>query len=194
MNTQVYVLPYALSVNIVTERLVLRPLKLEDELDLYEYQSNSEIVKYIPWPARTLEQVQQALIKVISENKTQLLEIGDSINLAWELKSNKKVIGQSNLNLISKNDKTAEIGYVTHQDFQGKGFAYEASYALLNFGFSVCNLHRIVANIDTRMKPSAKLAEKLGMRLEATFIESEFFKGDWCNMFLYALLASEFNL
>jgi RimJ/RimL family protein N-acetyltransferase len=29
------------------------------------------------------------------------------------------------------------------------------------------------------------------MRLEGTFIESEFFKGEWVNMWLYAILATE---
>jgi aminoglycoside 6'-N-acetyltransferase len=31
------------------------------------------------------------------------------------------------------------------------------------------------------------------MRLEGTFRESEFFKGDWCDMWEYAILKSEFH-
>ena len=38
-----------------------------------------------------------------------------------------------------------------------------------------------------------KLAEKLGMRREGEFIDSEFFKGDWCSMWLYAILTEEFK-
>jgi aminoglycoside 6'-N-acetyltransferase len=37
------------------------------------------------------------------------------------------------------------------------------------------------------------LAEKLGMRREATFLDGEFFKGEWCDMWLYAILKREFQ-
>ena len=50
----------------------------------------------------------------------------------------------------------------------------------------------IIADIDARVPESASLAEKLGMRLEGTFKDGEFFKGQWCDMWLYAILKSEF--
>lgn len=178
---------------ISTDRLILRQMRTTDNSDLLEYQSNAEIVKYIPWPQRTADQVRQALEKTIKEDKSALENEGDVINLAWELKTTGKVIGQSNLNFLSKNDKKAEVGYVTHQDFQRQGFAYEATMAVINHAFLNCDIHRIIANIDTRTPASAKLAEKIGMRLEATFLEAEFFKGSWCDMWLYAILKSEFK-
>jgi aminoglycoside 6'-N-acetyltransferase len=82
---------------------------------------------------------------------------------------------------------------VTHQDFQRRGYAYEATRALMTHAFKHYPLHRIIADIDTRVPESAALAEKLGMRLEGTFRESEFFKGDWCDMWEYAILKSEFQ-
>jgi aminoglycoside 6'-N-acetyltransferase len=44
-----------------------------------------------------------------------------------------------------------------------------------------------------RVPESAYLAEKLGMRREGSFIEGEFFKGEWCDMWLYAILKGEFH-
>jgi RimJ/RimL family protein N-acetyltransferase len=35
-------------------------------------------------------------------------------------------------------------------------------------------------------------AEKLNMRREAEFKDAEFFKGAWCDMWLYAILKREF--
>ena len=98
--------------------------------------------------------------------------------MIWELKTSGKVIGQSNMGLISKEHKTSNIGWVTHQDFQSKGYAFEATKSLLAYAFSNFDLHRVIADIDTRVQISANLAEKLGMRREGTFIEGEFFKGD----------------
>ena len=178
---------------IETERLILRPLKLVDVEDLFEYQSRVEIVRYIPWPERTREQVVEALEKTISQGKEKLENVGDYIVLAWELKDSGKVIGQSNTALRSTNDKLADIGWVTHQDFQRQGYAFEATYSLIRYLFENFPLHRIVADIDTRNPESAAMAEKLGMRREGEFKSAEFFKGAWCDMWLYAILKDEFG-
>lgn len=183
-----------------TERLTLRTFKFTDVDGLLEYQSNPEIVAYIPWPVRTREQVVAAIEKALDKGKSGLVEDGDFLLLAWELKKVKgleefegKVIGQSNLGLKSQADQCGDIGWVTHQDFQRQGFAFEATRALMNFGFNEFNLHRLVADIDTRNPESAHLARKLGMRREAEYKEVEFFKGAWCDMWLYAILKSEFT-
>ncbi len=176
---------------IETARLTLRPLCESDEDDLFEYQSNPEVVRYIPWPERTLIEVKAALSTALANGKDALKDEKDFIVLAWEMKGTGKVVGQSTISLESALHKQAEIGWVTHQDFQRQGLAYEASKALIAYAFKNFDLHRIVANIDTRGSASASLAEKLGMRLEGTFKDGEFFKGSWCDMWLYAILKVE---
>ena len=180
-----------MSLRIETERLILRPLQLDDVDDLLQYQSNPEIVRYIPWPPRTLAQVKEAAEKTIDTGKFDLVEDNDYIVLVWELKSTGQVIGQSNMGLVSKENKASNIGWVTHQDFQRQGYAFEATRALLAYAFNNFDLHRVIADIDTRVPESAALAEKLGMRREATYLDGEFFKGEWCDMWLYAILKRE---
>lgn len=186
---------------IETKRLILRPMALTDVDDLLEYQSHPEIVRYIPWPERTREQVIEAAEKTIATGKFDLQEEGDYIVLVWELKNGPgvenneigQVIGQSNMGLRSKRDSCADIGWVTHKGFQRNGYAFEATYALMKYAFENFPLHRLIADIDTRNPESAAMAEKLGMRREGEFKDSEFFKGDWCSMWLYAMLKSEFK-
>ena len=168
-------------------------MQLIDVGDLLEYQSNPEIVRYIPWPPRSMDQVKAAAQEVVNTCTFQLKEDKDYIVLVWELKSSSKVIGQSNMALVSKENKCANIGWVTHQDFQRQGYALEASKALLNYAFTKTDVHRVIADIDSRVPHSAVLAEKLGMRREATFLDGEFFKGEWCDMWLYAILKREFQ-
>jgi aminoglycoside 6'-N-acetyltransferase len=168
-------------------------MEIEDVDDLLQYQSNPEIVRYIPWPPRTMDQVKEAAEKTINTGKFDLKEDNDYIVLVWELKSSGKVIGQSNMGLISKENKCSNIGWVTHQDFQRQGYALEATKSLLKYAFDNFDLHRVIADIDTRVPESAALAEKLGMRREAEFKDGEFFKGEWCDMWLYAILKSEFS-
>ena len=184
------------NVIIETPRLKMRPLNLGDVDDLLEYQSHPKIVRYIPWPERTREQVTEALNKTINTGKSELKNEGDFFVLAWEIKSGEhagKVIGQSNMTLRSVGDQLSDIGWVTHHNFQRQGFAFEATQALMQHAFANFPLHRIVADIDTRNPESAAMAEKLGMRREGEFKDAEFFKGDWCDMWLYAILKSEFH-
>jgi RimJ/RimL family protein N-acetyltransferase len=179
-------------VKLVTERLILRPMTPLDAGDLLEYQSNSEIVRYIPWPLGNEETVRQHIEKTLKLSTFDLNADGKYFVLVWEMKDGGKVIGQSNLGVKSLEDKCGVVGWVTHQDYQGKGYAFEASSAILEYAFKVSNFHRVVAEIDTRALNSAMLAKKLGMRLEGEFRQSEFLKGEWCDMWLYAMLKEEF--
>lgn len=65
---------------IETDRLILRPFKLTDHADMLEYQSNPDVVRYVPWPVRTPELVQEALEKGLS--CTKLEKQGDSVLLS----------------------------------------------------------------------------------------------------------------
>lgn len=178
---------------IETKRLILREMRQSDAADLLEYQSNPDIVRYIPWPEGNEDTVQRHIAKTLAKSKNMPNEEGDYLILVWELKGTGKVIGQSNISIQSLENLRGEVGWVTHQDFQRQGYAYEASHAMLRFGFEHMGLHRIVAEMDTRVPASAALALKLGMRKEAEQKEVEFFKGEWCDMWIYAILRSEFE-
>ena len=177
---------------IETERLILRPMLSSDAPDLLAYQSNPDIVRYIPWPEGTAETVQNHIDRTLKESTDVPKEDGEYLVLVWALKSTGKVIGQSNLNMLSKEHNCAEVGWVTHQNFQRQGYAREASHAVLNYAFAMLGFHRVIASMDTRVPASAAVAKSLGMRLEAEMREAEFFKGAWCDMWTYAILKSEF--
>ena len=174
---------------IETERLTLRRLERTDEDDLLVYQSDPDVVRYIPWPVRTRELVREALAKAVTQ--TRISESGDHLDLAIVLKTSGRVIGQCNLGVISKDDKQGEIGYVVSPAFARQGFATEAARAVVEYGFTMVDLHRITARIDTRNPASAAVAAKLGMRREAEFIEAEFFKGEWSSAWVYACLRAD---
>lgn len=180
---------------IESERLFLRPMRMDDVDDLLEYQSHPEIVRYIPWPERTRQQVVEAAEKTLATAKFDLKEDGDFLVLVWQIKSGQsqgKVIGQSNMALKSLQDGCADIGWVTHQDFQRQGYAFEATYALMQYAFENFPIRRLIADIDTRNPESGAMASKLGMRREGEFIDAEMFKGSLCSMWLYAILKAEF--
>lgn len=62
-----------------TERLILRPMQKGDEADQFFYHSDPETVRFIPWPVRTRQQVDEALGKAIAS--TSFEKDGDFISL-----------------------------------------------------------------------------------------------------------------
>jgi len=61
-----------------------------------------------------------------------------------------------------------DLGYIVDHAHWGHGYGLEVARALLEEGHR-CGLRRIVANMAASNAPSARVAEKLGMRLEARF-------------------------
>lgn len=178
------------AISIDTPRLVMRRLTIWDTEDLLEYHSDPQVIKYIPWTQRSRTDVEQALTHYETASD-QFEKEGDFWVLGWALKTTGKVVGQSNASLISKANRTADIGWVTNRQFWRQGLALEASSYLLKKLFQHTNLHRVVANIDARNPESAALAVKLGMRREAQFRQSVFTKGEWCDMWQYAILRDD---
>ena len=175
---------------IETERLRLRPLSMADADDLLEYHGDDLVVRYIPWESRTLLSVRAAIEQYLTFPMA-LNHEGDSIVLGWELKASGKIVGQSNATLLSLRNRSADVGWVTSRHFWRQGLAFEATQAFLSHVLAQFNVRRVIANIDTRNPESARLAAKLGMRLEGEFKQAIYSKGEWCDMWLYALLESD---
>jgi RimJ/RimL family protein N-acetyltransferase len=174
-----------------TARLRLRPLERADEDDLLVYQSDPEIVRYIPWPPRTREQVRAGIVAFM--DRTRMEATGDALVLAMVEKRSGTVIGQMNVGITSRDDAQGDFGYVVSRAFARRGFATEGSAAVLDYAFDVLGLHRVTAQIDTRNVASAGVAAKLGMRREAEFRENEWFKGEWTSSWIYAIRAAEWR-
>lgn len=176
---------------IETPRLILRALRESDLDDLYQYQSDPETVRYIPWTVRTREEVSEALMKYRAI--PDFSKDGDSVLLGWELKVTGKVIGQCSFTLESLQNQHGEIGYVSNPKYSGNGYASEAIRALISDVFSNFPVRRLSATIDPRNKKSLALVTRLGFRHEGTFLENEYIKGEWVDTAFYAIRKSEFE-
>lgn len=178
-----------ISTPINTSRLILRPFQDADLSDIFEYHADPEVVRYMYWNVRDLDQTRSALEQ--KKAWTSLTSEGDALCLAVELTEIHKVIGEVILFWRSAQYQQGEVGYVFHPGFGGKGYATEAAKEMLKIGFEQMLFHRIYARCDPRNVPSWRLMERLGMRREAHFVHNEIFKGEWSDEFYYAMLRDE---
>jgi RimJ/RimL family protein N-acetyltransferase len=176
---------------IRTERLSLRPLTVADTDALLDYRSRPDVALYVPFEPMTREVVEARITQ--QWVKTDLTDEGQALTLGVEVSATGQLVGDVVLFWHSREHRGGEIGYVLHPGHSGNGYATEAAKALLRLGFEDLGLHRIVARIDERNDASARLARRLGMRLEARLVENEYFKGEWTNELDFAMLAEEWR-
>ena len=111
------------------------------------------------------------------------------VMLAVELRDTGRMIGE--VGIFVSPEKSGDLGWSIHPDFQRRGYASEAAPALLDYAFAVRNLHRATANCGAGNIASVRTMERLRMRREGHFRESRFTDGDWRDEYLYALLRGE---
>jgi RimJ/RimL family protein N-acetyltransferase len=176
---------------IETERLLLRPTTMDDLDALHDLHRRDEVTRDLPWESRSRDEMRRELEE--RARKNVLRKNRDEMVLGAVLREPGDLIGELYLLLRTVEYRGGEIGYVFHPDYYGHGYATEAARAGLKIGFEQFGWHRIEASCVTRNERSWRLMERLGMRREAHFRANEFFKGEWTDDYLYALLEWEWQ-
>ncbi len=181
-------LPLTFAAPLRTPRLVIRAITPADVDDLHAYQSDPEVVRYEPFEPRTRDEVVEKAAK-FSQALTLAGE-GDFWQLAIERADAPGVIGDLYFKLKGPN---GEIGWSLHRAHHRRGYMTEAASALLDLAFGELERHRVFAQLDPRNTASAALCRRLGMRHEAHHVEDLWFKGEWGDTAIYAILAREWR-
>ena len=147
--------------NITTERLFIRKFTFDDWQSVHEYTSDANVMKYIPEGVFSEDDSK----KFVYENSNE-----DAKYFPVLLKQDQTLIGHIVFHQYF-GDHTYEIGWVFNPKYYGKGYATEAAYSILKYGFETMNLHRIIATCQPENIPSYRVMEKIGMRREGFFLK-----------------------
>jgi RimJ/RimL family protein N-acetyltransferase len=174
---------------IRSERLLLRRFDAGDVTGLAGYRSDPEVARFQSWDAPFALAEASALIAELAA--------GDPDQPGWfawaiERIDEPGIVGDLGVNLLD-DELQAAIGYTIDPAFQGRGYATEGVARMLDHLFDEKGLHRVSAECDTRNRASVRLLEHLGFRREAHLRSSTWSKGEWCDDYLYALLAGEWS-
>ncbi len=178
---------------IKSKRLFLRQLKMEDAHSVYEYAKSINVSKYLTWDRHKSIQDSIDYIKRI----IAIYKIYPINNLAITIfeNENEKLIGTAGLFQRSRlSPLTYELGYVLNEQWWGKGIIFEASNALISYGFKNFNIQRIEATCVLQNYQSFRIMEKLGMQREGT-LRNHFIKNDIIyDGYIYSILRSEWDI
>ena len=156
--------------SIVTDRLILRPFLETDAADVYEYLKEPSVNCFACMRLNSLEEVRAEVKRRLGETE---------YHFAIALKDSGKVIGEIEAypepgdphgSGDSPRD-TFSPCWMLNENYQGKGYAFEAARAFFDYLFSQKGARRIYAYTEDYNLASQRLCEKLGMRREGVFLE-----------------------
>lgn len=142
-----------------TRRLILREIIIDDFHELYRMNSDPEIMKYVgDGSIRDHQQMINELEMLIS-HYTRKPGLGIWATI---LKDTNTFVGASGL-VYYDNTPEIEVGYRMLKEHWNKGYATEASFGLLKYGFETLRLNKIVSSAHVENAASRRVMEKIGM-------------------------------
>ena len=139
-----------------TERLLLRPVTLDDAEAMFEYSSDEENTRCTFLPNKDLEETKNIIARLFMGRP-----LG---NWGIELKESGKLIGSIDLHKLDPILKKAAIGYVIHKNYWNQGLATEALKEIIRLAFERLDMNMLVALHDVENPASGRVMEKAGMK------------------------------
>ncbi|OEE77353.1 GNAT family N-acetyltransferase [Vibrio genomosp. F6] len=173
---------------IETKRLIIRDMNPNDESAFVAMSQDAKYQRFYDesdCDPNKYKELTNLFIAQASEEPRK------SYQLAVECKDSRQFIGTVCLRL--EDNQQASMGCAFSRSSQGHKLSYEAALALADFGFSELGVHRIYAETISKNLAAIKLCKSLGMRQEAHFREHRFFKEQWWDTVVLAVLRTDWD-
>ena len=174
-----------------TERLILRQLTEDDADNLFELNSDPEVVRFTPDAGKPKDYtvIQTQIIPKFFAYYEQYngygvwaaIEKSSQAFIGWFFF--RPVVHALYFDPALANESDVEIGYRLRKAAWGKGYATEGSKALIFKGFSELGTQRVVAVALAANVASIRVLEKAGLKLENRFV----YEGHGQEIVIYAL-------
>ena len=171
--------------SLTTPRLLLRPLVAADAPAVLFLRSDPGTMRYIGRPP--LHTLAEAGELIDFWNGLLATDAAATWAVARP-EAPAALLGTICLWNLQPAHRQGEIGYSLHPGSRGQGLMGEAVEAVVAFGFSVLNLHRIEARLHPDNAASARLLARHGFAREGLLRESYFFNGEFSDTLICARL------
>ena len=178
-------------IELISERLILRPINIIDANLIYAYRSNAIVNRYQGWIPKTMEDVHDFINNRVSPDFNVT---GTWFQFVIIKKDNRELIGDIGVHFFDPDGCDVELGCTLNQLQQGHGYASESLIEIIKYLFSELKKNRITASIDPRNEKSIQLFERLGFRKEAHFKKSYFINNEWVDDLLYSIVKNDWEI
>lgn len=172
-----------------TERLVLRQLNQGDARDIFHYFSLDGVTKF--YDLESFTNINQA--EELIHRWSQKFERNLGIRWGITLRSENRIIGTCGFHDWRKNHQKAEIGYELTPEYWRNGIMTETIEKVIDYGFNNLGLNRIEAFVEPENMRSRKVLERKGFKVEGTLEENFYWKNQFVDVVLYALIKKHYQ-
>lgn len=172
----------------VTARLRLDRLQADDAAALFACRADPAVARFQGWYPDNIDEVRQ----FIAAQSPAAVPTG-WFQRAIRWRADGTLIGDLGLNLPADHHAAVEFGISLLPAWQRRGCAAEALRAVFDEVFGELARHRIVASVDPRNTACVGLLRTLGLREEAHHRQSLWWRGQWVDDVIFAMLADEWR-
>lgn len=160
-----------------TKRLLLRKVEYRDAEDIFSFSSDPDVVHHMRWYRQTsIEETLERFIYPVLDS----YERGTSADWAICLKEEgRKVIGTCAFVDWTIEKEYAEVGFIMHKGYWGRGIATEALSEVIRFGCADFGFKHIIGICDKDNVASQKVMMKAGMKMSSEKAPTEYIKGEY---------------
>lgn len=170
-----------------TKRIYLRPFESTDVDAYFPGLFDAEM--------RRLTGTQNSFTRPQVERYIENAAQDDSrLMLLIALQDNDQVIGDIALMDMHTKNRSAHIRIaIDNTEHQGKGYGSEALLLMLDYGFGICNLHRIELEVYAFNPRAIRTYEKLGFQREGVRRDALFYNHQYHDAIQMSILEDEFR-
>ncbi|MBQ0137908.1 MAG: GNAT family N-acetyltransferase [Kurthia sp.] len=166
-----------------SERILLRPVTLEDAQAIFEYTSDEETTRYLYDAHIDLEQTKRMIANYYMKEP-----IG---KYAMVLKETNKVIGTIEFR-VDDWSEAGDLGFTMNRLYWGHGYMTEAANLIIQLAFEKLELARVFAGHEIANEASGKVLLRIGMQLDGVLRKHEKIKGKLVDSMYYSILKEDY--
>ncbi len=174
--------------SIDTGRLLLRRFEYSDTESMLKNwvadEENQWMYGEPPYPTKEA-------VKALLDSYIGRYQSGYYYRWAVTLKETGECIGQAAYFLVDAENHFGEIEYCIGKAFQGKGYATEATKALIEYGFDRIGFHKVQICVRPSNKASKKVIEKCAFAFDGVLKDYFYRDGAYEDRLYYSLIAKD---
>ncbi len=148
---------------IESDRVLLRPLEIEDAKDIQHLAGDFEVARWlehVPHPYNDGE------AEKFINHSSERFRRNEGYAFAVVEREGNRFVGTIDIRLAEMSPGEGEIGYWIGQEYHGKGYATDATRLVLGFAVDYLNLDRVIASALEDNAASINVLKKCGMRFK----------------------------